>query len=204
MNLKSIDSEIEGNSIFDSFCFKTILETFNNAKISEESMKDVQIDQFLLSVNFCGLQKKEELSKNLKSKYLMTQAALNVAKFFSNAMVYNKMKNSLEICNQSQRQMLNLVTRLVKKALSQKENFPLIEVLKPFLHKGLIEEVNQLKTLAVVQTFLDKLSQDGKLQPNELKYAQSLLKNLNDKVKGIKSAAAVSRPKIAKPVLKEN
>jgi hypothetical protein len=55
MNLKSIDSEIEGNSIFDSFCFKTILEAFNNAKISEETMKDVQIDQFLLSVNFCGL-----------------------------------------------------------------------------------------------------------------------------------------------------
>lgn len=96
-HLKGMDSEIAGKSIFDSFCFQTVLHTFNHANVPEQSLKDVQLDQYLLSINFCGLRNKEEISKELKAKYLRTQAALNVAKIFANAIVFSKMKSGQQI-----------------------------------------------------------------------------------------------------------
>lgn len=101
MNLKSQDSEVDGNSIFDAFCLKNINYAFNSAKISEKSLKDVQIEQYLFSIHFCGLKKKEELSKAVKVKYLRAQAALSVGKMFQSAMVFNKMKSGQQIDAQS-------------------------------------------------------------------------------------------------------
>lgn len=89
--------------------------------------------------------------------------------------------------------MLALFNKIVKKALSQKENFPLIEALKPFLHKGLIEESRQLTTLGIVENFLEKIKGDGNLTEEETKYANSLVKDLSDKVKGIRSVGGVKK-----------
>ena len=50
---------------------------------------------------------------------------------------------------------LVFIENVVKFALSNKLNFPLLEVLKSLMHKSLIDDQSQKKVVAVISEFLE-------------------------------------------------
>lgn len=89
-------------------------------------------------------------SDEVMQRYLRTQISINLAKTIINALGFATFRKQLSLESaklKEQKSFLLFLSDISKFALSNKANFPLLETVKVFMHKGLIDEQSQKRVI---------------------------------------------------------